>query len=377
MTNGVANGVANGVTNPSISSGTETVVAKASTTNSEGGTTNGAIAGIVSGVVGLCLLTLLVAVFTQRRNKRGGNRTTTATEDHIGDVHVEEDVVENRKSTVTVGMWAAGLLPSKETGAFPTAAPKPAVEVTPNKIDKVIADMHLDSDDSSFVSAESGADNTSCYSGYSGMTGISDLNYQPKNNNETDESKQQQNTLEKVEEMKPSISFLDQSKGSLIREASLSSGEVHSSQGMKKDESFDSDPSGSKGSGGTSQSMRKEESFESDYREKSGFAQLNFKKDMLKTDVGEDDKARTLSAQQNTEMLQQQRQLDKVRAATVKAKKRMKSLSPPSRKDGSRSVSPPAKKVVEEEPDESRDHLLPGAEKSDDSSTDSNRMQIV
>jgi hypothetical protein len=271
----------------------------------------------------------------------------------------EEDEDENEKPKVTVGMWAAGLLPGKgksndnNNGAFPTAAAAP-VEVT--EIDKVLADLN-DSDDSSFVSAiGSDAEDTSVYSGYSGMTGISDLNYQPKNK-ETDESK-----LEKVEEMKPAISYLDHSKVSLMRGTSLSTG----TQSMRKKESFESDPSDSKGSGsGTSQSMRKEESFESDYRDKSAMATLNLKKDMLNADVGEDEKARTMSAQQNSDMLQKQRQVDKVRAATVKAKKRMKSVSPP-QKGGVKSSSP--NRVVKAEPDESRDQLLPSPiRKSDDS----------
>jgi len=359
---------------PSASSEAETVVVKSpTTTTSSYGSINSAV-GISLGVIGACLVIFLVAVFAQRHNTQRHNRrgnTPTTTEDHIGDVHVNEDI-ENSKPKITVGMWAAGLLPAtnrsksnnKETGTFPTAAP-----VEANKIDKVLADMHLDSDDSSFVSAESGAD-TSCYSGYSGMTGISDLNYQPKSN-ETGESKQ--NTLDKVEEVKPSISFLDQTKGSLIRESSsLSTG---ASQSVKKEDSFDSDPSGSKGTMGKSQSMRKEESFQNDYREKSAMATLNLKKDMLNADVGEDDKARTLSAQQNSEMMQQQRQVDKERAATVRAKKRVKNASPPSRKDASRSLSP-TKRVVEAEPDESRDHLLPPpVEKSDDPSD--SKLEIV
>eukprot|EP00986_Skeletonema_menzelii_P002916 scaffold844_cov142-Skeletonema_menzelii.AAC.7 len=253
-------------------------------------------------------------------NGRKNRATTTTTEhdvDHIGDVNACD--IENEK-------------------------PKEL-----NEIDKVLADLN-DSDDSSFISAVS-AEDTSCYSGYSGLTGISDLNYQPKNKTETEDSK-----LEKVEEVKPSISFLDQSKGSLTRDTSL----------KRKDESFESDPSDSKGSSmGTSQSMRKEESFESDYRDKSAMATLNLKKDMLNADVGGDEKARTLSAQQNSEMMASQRQVDKVRAAKVKAKKRMKSGVGSSQKDGARSLSP--KRDVQVEPDESRDRLLPSPiEKSDD-----------
>ena len=371
-------------TNPTT---TETVVAKSPTTtnNSDGGEINGGVIGIVLGVVGACLIVFLVAVFAVRHNKRGGNnRRTSLWQDNIGDVHVVEYGDEtNNKSTFTVGMWAAGLLPNAirgknnnndTNGAFPTGTP---VEV--NEIDKVLADMQ-NSDDSSFVSDSSAADDTSCYSGYSGLTGISDLNYQPKNNNEneTDESSK----LAKVEEMKPSISFLDQTKGSqlsLTRESSLRG----TAQSMRKEESFESDPSdpSKESSKGTSQSMRKEESFESDYRDKSAMATLNLKKDMLNADVGKDDKARTLSAQQNTEMMQQQRQVEKVRAASVKAEKMkrrmMKSVSPP-RKDSVRRALSPTRKV-EVEPDESRDKLLPSpVEKSDDSSSDdSNSLQIV
>jgi len=327
--------------------------------NNSTGDINNNVLGIFFAVIGVCLVAFLFVAFVQGR-KRQRNRAAETSMEHIGDVHMEEeDEDENEKPKVTVGMWAAGLLPGKgksndnNNGAFPTAAAA-SVEVT--EIDKVLADLN-DSDDSSFVSAiGSDAEDTSVYSGYSGMTGISDLNYQPKNK-ETDESK-----LEKVEEMKPAISYLDHSKVSLMRGTSLSMG----TQSMRKKESFESDPSDSKGSGsGTSQSMRKEESFESDYRDKSAMATLNLKKDMLNADVGEDEKARTMSAQQNSDMLQKQRQVDKVRAATVKAKKRMKSVSPP-QKGGVKSSSP--NRVVKAEPDESRDQLLPSPiRKSDDS----------
>jgi len=338
---------------------TATVGAESAAADNEAGDINNNVLGIFFAVIGVCLVAFLFVAFVQGR-KRQRNRAVETSMEHIGDVHLEEeDEDENEKPKVTVGMWAAGLLPGKgksndnNNGAFPTAAAAP-VEVT--EIDKVLADLN-DSDDSSFVSAiGSDAEDTSVYSGYSGMTGISDLNYQPKNK-ETDESK-----LEKVEEMKPAISYLDHSKVSLMRDTSLSTG----TQSMRKKESFESDPSDSKGSGsGTSQSMRKEESFESDYRDKSAMATLNLKKDMLNADVGEDEKARTMSAQQNSDMLQKQRQVDKVRAATVKAKKRMKSVSPP-QKGGVKSSSP--NRVVKAEPDESRDQLLPSPiRKSDDS----------
>ena len=326
--------------------------------NNSAGDINNNVLGIFFAVIGVCLVAFLFVAFVQGR-KRQRHRAAETSMEHIGDVHMDEEEDEDEKPKVTVGMWAAGLLPGKgksndnNNGAFPTAAAAP-VEVT--EIDKVLADLN-DSDDSSFVSAiGSDAEDTSVYSGYSGMTGISDLNYQPKNK-ETDESK-----LEKVEEMKPAISYLDHSKVSLMRGTSLSTG----TQSMRKKESFESDPSDSKGSGsGTSQSMRKEESFESDYRDKSAMATLNLKKDMLNADVGEDEKARTMSAQQNSDMLQKQRQVDKVRAATVKAKKRMKSVSPP-QKGGVKSSSP--NRVVKAEPDESRDQLLPSPiRKSDDS----------
>jgi len=339
---------------------TATVGAESAAADNEAGDINNNVLGIFFAVIGVCLVAFLFVAFVQGR-KRQRNRAAETSMEHIGDVHMEEeDEDENEKPKVTVGMWAAGLLPGKgksndnNNGAFPTSAAAAPVEVT--EIDKVLADLN-DSDDSSFVSAiGSDAEDTSVYSGYSGMTGISDLNYQPKNK-ETDESK-----LEKVEEMKPAISYLDHSKVSLMRDTSLSTG----TQSMRKKESFESDPSDSKGSGsGTSQSMRKEESFESDYRDKSAMATLNLKKDMLNADVGEDEKARTMSAQQNSDMLQKQRQVDKVRAATVKAKKRMKSVSPP-QKGGVKSSSP--NRVVKAEPDESRDQLLPSPiRKSDDS----------
>jgi len=339
---------------------TATVGAESAAADNGAGDINNNVLGIFFAVIGVCLVAFLFVAFVQGR-KRQKNRAAETSMGHIGDVHMEEEEEdENEKPKVTVGMWAAGLLPGSKgksndnnNGAFPTAAAAP-VEVT--EIDKVLADLN-DSDDSSFVSAIGSDDeDTSVYSGYSGMTGISDLNYQPKNK-ETDESK-----LEKVEEMKPAISYLDHSKVSLMRDTSLSTG----TQSMRKKESFESDPSDSKGSGsGTSQSMRKEESFESDYRDKSAMATLNLKKDMLNADVGEDEKARTMSAQQNSDMLQKQRQVDKVRAATVKAKKRMKSVSPP-QKGGVKSSSP--NRVVKAEPDESRDQLLPSPiRKSDDS----------
>ena len=309
-------------TGPRVPNSSSTATVSAESTpvdDSSSGNINNNVLSIFFGVVGGCLVAFIFVAFVNR-NRRKNRATTTTTEhdvDHIGDVNACD--IENEK-------------------------PKEL-----NEIDKVLADLN-DSDDSSFISAVS-AEDTSCYSGYSGLTGISDLNYQPKNKTETEDSK-----LEKVEEVKPSISFLDQSKGSLTRDTSL----------KRKDESFESDPSDSKGSSmGTSQSMRKEESFESDYRDKSAMATLNLKKDMLNADVGGDEKARTLSAQQNSEMMASQRQVDKVRAAKVKAKKRMKSGVGSSQKDGARSLSP--KRDVQVEPDESRDRLLPSPiEKSDD-----------
>lgn len=302
------------------------------------GNINSNVLGIFFAVVGGCLAAFVFAAFVQNRKRRKNNATATETSvevDHIGDVNVRE--FESEKPKVTVGEWAAGLLPSKSnndnTGSSPAAAA--------TDIDRVLAELH-DSEDSSFISAGSSGEDGSHFSGYTGMTGISDLNYQPK-------SKGDASTLEKVEEVKTSISFLDKSRGSLLRNTSLN----------RKKESFESDPSDSKGSSRTSQSMRKEESFESDYRDKSAMATLNLKKDMLNTDVGEDEKARTMSAQQNSEMLAQQRQVDKVRAATVKAKKRMKSIGSSPQKDGSQSSIPNS--------DAERDQLLPSpVHKSDD-----------
>jgi len=310
---------------PNASAATVTAESTAVDEKESAGEINRNVLGIFFAVVGGCLVAFLFVAFVQGRKRRNNTAATETDVDHIGDVNVSD--LENEKPKVTIGKWAAGLLSGKSNNDNSGSSPAAAV----NDIDKVLADLH-DSDDSSFVSAVSSGED----SGYSGMTGISDLNYQPKNKG-TNVSK-----LAKVEEVKPSISFLDQSKGSLLRDTSL----------KRKEESFESDPSDSKGSSRTSQSMRKEESFESDYRDKSAMATLNLKKDMLNADVGEDEKARTMSAQQNSEMLAQQRQVDKVRAATVKAKKRMKSIGS-SQKDGGQSVE--------------RDHLLPSpARKSDD-----------
>ena len=325
-----------------------------------GDNNNGNILGIALGATFACLAAFLIAGFAYRHKKRRDDSGRDP--DYIGDVHVEQD--ENNRPTVTVGMWAAGMMRGNNNKAAAAAAAPPAVEV--KEIDRVLADLH-NSDDSSFVSTSSNAD-TSCYSGYSGMTGISDLNYQPDNNNNNNNKNEggavpttkKSSSLEKVEELKPSISFLDNSR------------------------------TGSYGSylnvGSASQSMRREESFESDYRDKSAMATLNLKKDMLDVDVGsEDDKARTISAQKNTEMLAQQREVEK---ASIKAKKmktkRVKSVSPPARKEsggggggggggsireGIRSLSP-TRRTREEQvvlPDESRDRLLPSpVEKSDD-----------
>jgi len=301
------------------------------------GEINKNVLGIFFAVVGGCLAAFVFAAFVQNR-KRRNNTTATETSvevDHIGDVNVD---FENERPKITVAKWAAGLLSGKSNNDNTASSPTAAA----TDIDRVLAELH-DSEDSSFVSAGSSGEDGSHFSGYTGMTGISDLNYQPKSKG-TDASK-----LEKVEEVKTSISFLDKSRGSLLRNTSLN----------RKKESFESDPSDSKGSNRTSQSMRKEESFESDYRDKSAMATLNLKKDMLNADVGEDEKARTMSAQQNSEMLAQQRQVDKVRAATVKAKKRMKSIGSSPKKDGGQASIPNR--------DDGSDHLLPSlAQKSDD-----------
>ena len=327
---------------PNPSSSTATVSAESTSTTTPADESSGSnVLGIIFGVVGGCVVAFIFIAFVHRHRRKNravsrlfpnnggvvGMTATAASEtsdvDHIGDVNAC-DIENNEKQQ-----------------------PKELKD-----IDKVLADLQV-SDDSSFISSNSSAEDTSCYSGYSGLTGISDLNYQPKNTKEAEDASK----LEKVEEVKPSISFLDQSKGGLLmRDTSL----------KRKEESFGSDPSDSKGSStmGTSQSTRKEESFESDYRDKSAMATLNLKKDMLNADVGGDEKARTLTAQQNSEMMASQRQVDKVRAAKVKAKKRMKSVSP-SKKDVARSLSPNRDVIVE--PDESRDRLLPSPiEKSDD-----------
>ena len=201
---------------------TATVGAESAAADNGAGDINNNVLGIFFAVIGVCLVAFLFVAFVQGR-KRQKNRAAETSMGHIGDVHMEEEEDEDEKPKVTVGMWAAGLLPGKgksndnNNGAFPTATAA-SVEVT--EIDKVLADLN-DSDDSSFVSAIGSDDeDTSVYSGYSGMTGISDLNYQP-NNKETDESK-----LEKVEEMKPAISYLDHSKVSLMRDTSLSTGDA-------------------------------------------------------------------------------------------------------------------------------------------------------
>jgi hypothetical protein len=184
------------------------------------------------------------------------------------------------------------------------------------------------------------------------MTGISDLNYQPKNDSENNNATAEgtptrKSSLEKVEEMKPSVSFLDQSRTG----SNLSYGNL----------------------GGNSQSMRREESFESDYRDKSAMATLNLRKDMLDVDVAEDENARTISTSKNTEMMAQQREVEKANIKAKKMKRRMKSVSPPSRKKEAggiretiRSLSP-SRSTEEKVPDESKDSLLPSpVEKSDD-----------
>ena len=305
--------------------------------NNELGTGLGAAAAV-------CLVAFIIIGFVYRRHnkRRGGIDADSEGEgDFIGDVHAEESE-SNNKPTITVASWAAGLLPAtimrvgKAKGVATTAAT--AVEV--NEIDKVLADLH--SDDSSFVSESSAAD-TSCYSG---MTGISDLNYQPPNNNATDDSGENKKpSLEKVEEMKPSISFVDQTRGSQI-------------------------------SLGTAQSMRREESFESDYRDKSAMAKMSLKKDILNVEVAEDEKLRTISPQVSSEMMQQQREMDKVKTANSKARKTRTKCISPVRKDGRglspsrvlggiRSLSP--SRAVEVDPDQSLDHLLPSpSKKSDD-----------
>ena len=296
--------------------------------------------GIVLGVVGVCLAAFLIVGFAYRHKKKRDSRDP----DFIGDIRLEHD--ENNRPTVTVSQWASGLLPHRggKASTATTTAPS-GVEV--KEIDRVLAD--LNSDDGSYATTSSNAD-TSCYSGYSGMTGISDLNYQPKNdsknNNATAEgTSTRKSSLEKVEEMKPSISFLDQSRtGSNLSYSNL---------------------------GGTSQSMRREESFENDYRDKSAMATLNLRKDMLDVDVAEDENARTISTSKNTEMMAQQREVEKANIKAKKMKKRMKSVSPPSRKkegirETIRSLSP-SRSTEEKVTDESQDILLPSkVEKSDD-----------
>ena len=117
--------------------------------------------------------------------------------------------------------------------------------------------------------------------------------------------------------------------------------------------------------------MRREESFENDYRDKSAMATLNLRKDMLDVDVAEDENARTISTSKNTEMMAQQREVEKANIKAKKMKKRMKSVSPPSRKkegirETIRSLSP-SRSTEEKVTDESQDILLPSkVEKSDD-----------
>jgi hypothetical protein len=300
--------------------------------------------GIVLGVVGVCLAAFLFVGFAYRHKKK---KRDGRDPDFIGDVHLEHD--ENDRPTITVGSWAAGILPHRGGKASTATTNVPSGVEVKNDIDRVLAD--LNSDDGSYASTSSNAD-TSCYSGYSGMTGISDLNYQPKNdsknNNATAEgTPTRKSSLEKVEEMKPSISFLDQSRTG----SNLSYGNL----------------------GGNSQSMRREESFESDYRDKSAMATLNLRKDMLDVDVAEDENARTISTSKNTEMMAQQREVEKANIKAKKMKRRMKSVSPPSRKKEAggiretiRSLSP-SRSNEEKVPDESKDSLLPSpVEKSDD-----------